>query len=72
MRMQYPAPSPAEIEAAVRVLFEEACFYRWFPIATDSYEAFAASDPIGVAELRGIAERMLTSAAQARSRARRL
>ncbi|UFZ06904.1 hypothetical protein LQG66_11615 [Bradyrhizobium ontarionense] len=70
--MQYLAPSPAEIEAAVRVLFEEACFYRWFPIATDSYEAFAASDPIGVAELRGIAERMLMAASQAGSRARRV
>jgi hypothetical protein len=72
MGMQHPAPSSAEIEAAVRILYEEACFYRWFPVTTDSYEAFAASDPIGVSELRGIAERMLTAAAQARSRARRV
>ena len=64
--MQYLAPSPAEIEAAARILFEEACFYRWFPIATDSYEIFAESNRIGVAELRGIAERMLTAAAQAK------
>ncbi|CCD96226.1 conserved hypothetical protein [Bradyrhizobium sp. ORS 375] len=64
--MQYPAPSPAEIEAAARVLFEEARFYRWFPITTDSYEIFAESDRIGVAELRGIAERMLMAAAHAK------
>ncbi|MGY4309987.1 hypothetical protein ACVIJ6_007230 [Bradyrhizobium sp. USDA 4369] len=67
--MQYPAPSPAEIEAAARILFEEARFYRWFPITTDSYEIFAESDRIGVAELRGIAERMLMAAAQAKLRA---
>ncbi len=72
MGMQYFATTPAEIDAAVRVLYEEACFYRWFPIAADSYDAFAASDPIAVSELRGIAERMLVAAAQARSRARRI
>ncbi|WP_315798107.1 hypothetical protein [Bradyrhizobium sp. SZCCHNRI3043] len=70
--MQYPATTPAEIDAAVRVLYDEARFYRWFPIATDSYDAFAASDPIAVSELRDIAERMLVAAAQARSRARRV
>ncbi|MGJ4887366.1 hypothetical protein [Bradyrhizobium sp. HKCCYLR20261] len=64
--MQYPAPSPAEIEAAARVLFEEARFYRWFPIVTDSYEVFAETDRIGIAELRGIAERMLMAAAHAK------
>ncbi|XUM20139.1 hypothetical protein ACRAVF_21350 [Bradyrhizobium oligotrophicum S58] len=70
--MQYFATTPAEIDAAVRVLYEEARFYRWFPIVADSYDAFAASDPIAVSELRGIAERMLVAAAQARSRARRI
>ena len=70
--MQYPAPSSAEIEAAVRIVYEEACFYRWLPMATGSYAAFAASDPIGIAELRGMAERMLMAAAQARSRSRRV
>ncbi|MFC5322676.1 hypothetical protein [Bradyrhizobium oligotrophicum] len=70
--MHYFATTPAEIDAAVRVLYEEARFYRWFPTATDSYDAFAASDPIAVSELRGIAERMLVAAAQARSWARRV
>ncbi|GLH79920.1 hypothetical protein SSBR45G_48290 [Bradyrhizobium sp. SSBR45G] len=68
--MQYPAPSPAEIEAAAQILFEEARFYRWFPIATDSYAIFAESNPIGVSELRGIAERMLLAAARAQREAR--
>ncbi|MGJ5180600.1 hypothetical protein ACQR16_25635 [Bradyrhizobium oligotrophicum] len=68
--MQYPAPSPAEIEAAAQILFEEARFYRWFQISTDSYDLFAESDPIGVSELRGIAERMLLAAAQAKRQAR--
>ncbi|NPV24891.1 hypothetical protein [Bradyrhizobium aeschynomenes] len=68
--MQYPAPSPAEIEAATRVLFDEARFYRWFPITTESYEIFAESDRIGAAELRGIAERMLMAASSAKLQAR--
>ncbi|MGJ4929567.1 hypothetical protein ACQR1I_23325 [Bradyrhizobium sp. HKCCYLS2038] len=68
--MQYLAPSPAEIEAATRILFEEARFYRWFPIATESYEIFAESNPIGAAELRAIAERMLMAAAESKLRTR--
>jgi hypothetical protein len=59
----------AEIEAALRILYEEGCFYNWWPFAPKSYEQFAASDPIGVSELSGIVERMLTAAAGARAKA---
>jgi hypothetical protein len=62
-------PTENEIEAAARALFEEGCFYNWWPIATKSYDEFAVTDPVGVNELRGIAERMLTVAAQARAEA---
>jgi hypothetical protein len=68
--MRYPQQlTAAEIEAAVRILFEEGCFYNWWPIATTSYDEFAASDPIAVSELSDIVRRMLTAAAEARSRA---
>ena len=59
----------SEIEAAVRILYEEGCFYNWWPFATKSYEEFAASDAIGISELRGIVERMLTAAAETRGKA---
>ena len=62
-------PTQTEIEAAARALFEEGCFYNWWPISTTSYEDFAITDPVGVSELRGIAERMLMVAAQARAEA---
>jgi hypothetical protein len=66
---QTDQPTETEIEAAARVLFDEGRFYNWWPIATTSYDEFAATDPVGVSELRGIAERMLIVAAQARASA---
>lgn len=59
-------PSPAEIDAATRVLYEEASFYNWWPMTTTSYDQFAATDPVGLSELSGIAERILAAAARAR------
>lgn len=56
----------AEIRAAVRILFEEACYYEWWPISTKSFDEFAAKDPVAVSELTGIAERMLIAASAAR------
>jgi hypothetical protein len=58
----------AEIEAAVRILYEEGCFYNWWPLAAKSYDEFSATEAVGVSELSGIAERMLMAAAEARLR----
>ena len=54
-----------EIEAAARVLYEEARFQRWWPEITKSYDEFAATDPIGLSEFGGIVERILLAASKA-------
>lgn len=59
-------PTEPEIRAAVRILYEEACFYRWWPITVSSFEEFCAKDPVAVAELTGIVERMLAAAQDAK------
>ena len=59
-------PTTKEIEAAARVLYNEGCLHHWWPQSTKSYDEFAASDPIGLSEFGGIAERMLMAANEAR------
>jgi hypothetical protein len=67
MKMNEAAwPTDHEIEAAARVLYEEARFHHWWPEITKSYDEFAATDPIGVSEFGGIVERILLAASKAR------
>jgi 3-dehydro-4-phosphotetronate decarboxylase len=63
---QAPRPTDDEIEAAARVLYKEGSFHHWWPTFKESYDEFAASDPIGLSEFGGIVERILLAAAQAR------
>jgi hypothetical protein len=59
-------PTGSEIEAAIRVLYEEGRFHHWWPTNTKPYDEFAATDPIGMSEFGGIAERILMAASRAR------
>ena len=62
--MDDPArPTNEEVEAAARLLYQEGCFYHWWPNAK-SYDEFVSSDPVGLSEFMGTVERMLIAAAK--------
>jgi hypothetical protein len=62
-------PTDHEIDAAARVLYEEACLHRWWPTNTKSYDEFAVTDAIGMSEFGGTVERILMAASRARPNA---
>jgi hypothetical protein len=62
-----PHPTPAEIEAAARVLHKAGTHYHWWKPYDKSYDDMATTDPIGKSEFDGIVEQMLMAANNARS-----
>ncbi|TGN86450.1 hypothetical protein EOW77_0017650 [Bradyrhizobium yuanmingense] len=59
------APTAKAVEAAARVLHDEALSYGWFGKYRKSYDELAATDSIGKYEFDGLVERMLIAARQA-------
>lgn len=62
------APMAKAVEAAARVLHQEALRHGWWGQYKKSYDELAATDPIGKSEFDGLVERMLIAARQAETR----
>jgi hypothetical protein len=59
-------PTPAEVEAAARVLHEIGLRHRWWSPCEKTYDELSATDLIGKEEFDAIAEAVLLAAAKAR------
>jgi hypothetical protein len=59
-------PTPAEIEAATRVLHEIGLRHRWWSPYEKPYDELGATDPIGKEEFDAIAEAILLAGTKAR------
>jgi hypothetical protein len=60
-------PTAKAVEAAARVLHQEAMRHGWWGKYKKSYDELAATDPIGKWEFDGLVERMLIAATQAKT-----
>ncbi|QIO99408.1 MULTISPECIES: hypothetical protein [Bradyrhizobium] len=59
-------PTPAEVDAAARVLHEIGLRHRWWSPYEKTYDELSATDLIGKEEFDAIAEAVLLAAAKAR------
>ncbi|MBH5367526.1 hypothetical protein [Bradyrhizobium glycinis] len=60
-------PTAKAVQAAARVLHDEAIRHGWWGKYRKSYDELAATDPIGKLEFDGLVERMLIAAMQAKA-----